>query len=296
LGSVTAPGTAKNCITVGARENNRPEFTITYGQAWKDDYPAEPIKSARLADDPDAIVAFSSRGPTDDGRIKPDVVAPGTYILSTRSRMIAENNFAWGRFEPSKLYMYDCGTSMATPLTAGAVGVIREYLRKKQRMASPSAALLKASLIASAVFLPGTPAEFDSNQGYGRVNLDAILAPPAPLSVSFVEGPGVQTGDMNERTVAVASGGSPLRIVMAYSDYPGPTLVNNLNLVVRAPDGSVFVGNSKEAGGADFDATNNIELVHVPQAAQGNYRVQVIGSNVASGPQPFALVIRGALA
>jgi serine protease AprX len=107
LGSVTAPGTAKNCITVGASENNRPEFHETYEQVWKDDYPAEPIKSDPVANNADDIVAFSSRGPTDDKRIKPDIVAPGTYILSTRSRLIAENHFGWGRFAPSKLYMFD---------------------------------------------------------------------------------------------------------------------------------------------------------------------------------------------
>jgi subtilisin family serine protease len=295
LGSVTAPGTAKNCITVGASENNHPEFDMTYGGSWPDDFPAEPIKSDPVADNPDDVVAFSSRGPTDDGRIKPDVVAPGTFILSTRSRMIAENHFGWARFEPSKLYMYDGGTSMATPLTAGAVGIVREYLRKQRGIASPSAALLKAALIASAVFLRGAPTDFDANQGYGRVNVDSILAPPLPLRVLFVEGPNLQTGDMNERTVTVASGASPLRIVMAYSDFPGPTLANNLNLVVRAPDGTVFVGNGKQAGTTDFDAKNNVELVHIPLAAPGNYRVQVIGANVPAGPQPFALVVRGAL-
>ncbi len=295
LGSVTAPGTAKNCITVGASENNRPEFSMAYGESWPNDYPAEPLKSDKVADNPDDIAAFSSRGPTADGRIKPDVVAPGTFILSTRSRMIAENNFGWARFEPSKLYMYDGGTSMATPLTAGAVGVVREYLRTNRRTASPSAALLKASLVASAVFLRGPGSSFDSHQGYGRVNLDAILAPQMPLRVEFVEGPGLQTGQMDERTVTVTSGAAPLRIVLAYSDFPGPALVNNLNLVVRAPDGTVFVGNSAQPGMTNFDSKNNLELVHIPQAAAGDYRVQVIGSNVASGPQPFALVIRGVL-
>jgi len=295
LGSVTAPGTAKNCITVGASENDHPEFTMTYGESWPRDYPAEPIKSDRVADNPDDIVAFSSRGPTDDGRIKPDVVAPGTFILSTRSRMIAENHFGWGRFEPSRLYMYDGGTSMATPLTAGAVGVVREFLRKQRKIASPSAALLKASLIASAVFLRGAESGCDPNQGFGRVNLDAILAPPKPLRVLFVEGPGLQTGDVDERTIAVTSGGAPLRIVLAYSDFPGAALINNLNLVVRAPDGGVFVGNANQPGGASFDTKNNVELVHISQAAAGDYRVQVVGSNVARGPQPFALVLRGAL-
>jgi serine protease AprX len=297
LGSVTAPGTAKNCITVGASENNRPEFTMTYGAAWPQDYPAQPIKSDQVSNNPDEVVAFSSRGPTADGRIKPDVVAPGTFILSTRSRMIAENNFGWARFEPSKLYMFDGGTSMATPLTAGGVGVVREYLRTKRGIASPSAALLKASLVNSAIFLGGPESGFDSNQGYGRVNLDSILAPPMPLGVQFIEGPapGLQTGQMDQRTITVKSGGSALRIVMAYSDFPGPTLINNLNLVVRAPDGTVFVGNGGDSGAGAFDSKNNVELVHIPQAASGDYRVQVIASNVATGPQPFALVVRGAL-
>ena len=71
--------------------------------------------------------------------------------------------------------------------------------------------------------------------------------------------------------------------------------INNLNLVVRAPDGGVFVGNANQPGGASFDTKNNVELVHISQAAAGDYRVQVVGSNVARGPQPFALVLRGAL-
>lgn len=294
LGSVTAPGTAKNCITVGACENNRPEFNMTYGQSWHDDYPVDPIKSDKVSDNPDDIAAFSSRGPTADGRIKPDVVAPGTFILSARSRMIAENNFGWARFSQSKLYMYDGGTSMATPLTAGAVGVVRQYLRTNRRIKSPSAALLKASLVMSAVFLRGGASSFDGNQGYGRINVDAVLAPPAPLRVDFVEGRGLQTGEMDQRTVVVATAGAPLRVVMAYSDYPGATLINNLNLVVRAPDGTVFVGNSAQPVGA-FDSKNNVELVHIAQAAVGSYTVQVVASNVASGPQPFALVVQGAM-
>lgn len=295
FGSVTSPGTAKNCITVGACENNRPDMTMTYGASWPDDYPAEPIKSDRVANNVDDVVAFSSRGPTQDGRIKPDIVAPGTFILSTRSRMIAENLFGWGRFSPSKLYMYDGGTSMATPLTAGAVGTVREYLRKQRGIASPTAALLKAALVAGATYMRGPGNGFDNHQGFGRINLDAILIPPVPLKTQFVEAPGMKTGDMTERTVQVAAGGSPLRIVLAYSDFPGPRLVNNLNLVVRTPSGAVLVGNAKAPSGS-FDTSNNVELVHIAQAAAGAYRVQVVGSNVSRGPQPFALVLRGAFA
>ncbi len=130
--SVTSPGTAKNCITVGACENKRTAFnTETYGKWWPGDYPAPPYKADPMANDPNQVVAFSSRGPTKQNRVKPEIVAPGTFILSTRSTMIAPNNTAWAAFPPSRLYFYMGGTSMATPLIAGAVALVREYLRKK---------------------------------------------------------------------------------------------------------------------------------------------------------------------
>jgi serine protease AprX len=294
LGSVTPPGTAKNCITVGASENNRPQMTLTYGTGWPDDYPSNPIKSDRLANDPNDIAAFSSRGPTADGRVKPDVVAPGTYILSTRSRLLAANNFGYGRFGSSTLYMFDSGTSMATPLTAGAVAVVREYLRKTVKIASPSAALLKAALIAGAQPVRPAAVPPDNDQGFGRVNLDNLLSPPAPLKAAFIEGKGLATGSLDERAVTVAQGGQPLKIVLAYSDFPGPRLVNNLNLIVRGPTGAVIqVGNA--GAGNSFDTKNNVELAMFPQAGAGSYRLQVVGSNVPNGPQPFALVVIGAL-
>ena len=123
LGSVTSPGTAKNCITVGASENLRHAFdNETYGAWWPRDYPSPPYKNAPMADDPDQVVAFSSRGPTADGRVKPEVVAPGTWILSTKSTMLSTTANGWRRFPQSSKYFYMGGTSMATPLTAGAVG------------------------------------------------------------------------------------------------------------------------------------------------------------------------------
>jgi hypothetical protein len=292
LGSITPPGTAKNCITVGASENNRPQIALTYGSGWPTDYPVPPISVDRLANNPNDIAAFSSRGPTQDGRIKPDVVAPGTYVLSTRSRSIASNNFGYGKFGSTKLYMFDSGTSMATPLAAGAVGVIREYLRKTVKIASPSAALLKAALIAGAESVRGgTPAP-DNNEGFGRINLDKVLAPQAPLKAMFVEGAGLSTGALKSVAISVKQGGLPLKVVLCYSDYPGPKLVNNLNLIVRSPGNVAFVGNG---AGTSFDSTNNVERVVVPQAAAGAYQLQVVGSNVPQGPQPFALAVIGAL-
>lgn len=293
-GSVTPPGTAKNCITVGACENNRPQIASTYGGSWPQDYPVPPISADRLADNPDQVVAFSSRGPTGDGRIKPDVVAPGTYILSTRSRQLAPNNFGYGKFGSSSLYMFDSGTSMATPLTAGAVALIREYLRKKKGIASPSAALLKACVIACAAPLPTQASVPDNHQGFGRIALDDLLAPKTPMKARFVEGSGLRTGLAAQHGFTVATAGRPLKLVLVHTDFPGPRLVNNLNLLVTGPDGKTRVGNGKGVGGS-FDAANNVETVAIAAAAAGNYSVQVIGANVPNGPQPYALVVVGAL-
>jgi len=293
--SVTSPSTAKNCISVGASENERPAFAgDAYGDWWPDDYPAAPFRSDPIANNPEQVAAFSSRGPTADGRVKPDVVAPGTFILSTRSTMIASNNTGWSPFPPSKLYFHMGGTSMATPLCAGAVALIREYLREHKKIGSPSAALLKATLIAGATRLPGygaAGAVFDNEQGYGRVDLDAILAPPTPAEAEFLEiAPGLRTGEVFSKPVEVRSGDAPFRVVMAYSDYPGPALVNNLNLVATAPDGKRFVGNQAAGALLNMDTKNNVEVVHVVNPTPGKWLLEVTGSNVSQGPQDFSLV------
>ena len=291
--SVTSPATAKNCITVGACENRRPAFNSeTYGKWWPGDYPVAPFRNDPMANDSAQVVAFSSRGPTRDGRSKPDVVAPGTFILSTRSTQIAANNQAWAAFPPSKRYFHMGGTSMATPLAAGAVGLIREYLRRQRRVRSPSAALLKATLILGAQRLPGHAAEavLDSQQGFGRVDVDAVLAPDSPATTEVRDvKPGLRTGDLRCYLLRVKSNQVGLRIVLAYSDYPGPALVNNLNLIVTDPNGVRTVGN--QAGtGLTMDSSNNVEVVQVRRPVAGTWTIEVVGSNVPQGPQPFALV------
>lgn len=295
--SVSSPATAKNCITVGACENNRPLFTDTYGQTWPDDYTVPPLNNDKIADNPDQMVAFSSRGPTVDGRVKPDVVAPGTYILSTRSRFISESLFGWGKFAPSKLYMYDSGTSMATPLTAGALALIREYLRTKQKIKSPSAALLKAALIAGATRLPGNALEgaiLDNNQGFGRVNVDNVVAPQSPTSNVFSdESIALKTGEVHTVKLKLKSGKSPLVVALAYTDYPGKTLINDLNLIVRGPGGIAIPGNQTPGTPTTLDTKNNAEVVRILAPAPGVYTIDVVAANVPKGPQPFALVYAG---
>jgi hypothetical protein len=106
----------------------------------------------------------------------------------------------------------------------------------------------------------------------------------------------VSTGQNRRKVVKVETAGSPLRVVLAYSDFPGPSLVNNLNLIVTAPDGSTRVGNQQEGGPPTFDTANNAEVVQVASAAAGTWTIDVVGSNVPQGPQRFSLAALGSLA
>lgn len=292
--SVTSPATAKNCISVGASENERPQFNDnTYGGWWASDYPAAPYNMDPMANDSNQVAAFSSRGPTADGRFKPDVVAPGTYILSTRSTLLAPNNMAWAAFPPSKKYFHMGGTSMATPLTSGAVGLIREFLRTKKNIKLPSAALLKATLIHGAIRLSSATESIvvDNDQGYGRVNLDGALASSTTKTIEFNDiKPGLRTGEVHTIEIKIQSSLQPLRVTMAYSDYPGTTLINNLNLMLTAPDGSRHVGNPKPGSLMALDAVNNVEVINISNPLLGKWLIDIVASNVAQGPQDFALV------
>lgn len=293
-GSVTPPGTAKNCITVGASESERAEFAgVTYVQFDRRLFSKNPTRTDPVANHRDHMAAFSSRGPTKDGRIKPDVVAPGTYILSTRSTRLPADEQGWAPYAANSRYFFMGGTSMATPLTAGAVGLLREWFRKRRNTPNPSAALLKASLICGAqrmplAYVPGNPV-FDHHQGFGRVHLDRVVAPSGGATFGFLDhAPGLQTGGQATQSVSVAAG-RPLRVVLAYTDYPGFGLKNNLNLQLTAPDGTRRVGNAT-GNSLVFDTKNNVEVVELTPATAGTWRLQVIGANIPQGPQPFALV------
>jgi subtilisin family serine protease len=246
-----------------------------------------------MANRPDQVVAFSSRGPTADNRVKPDVLAPGTFILSTRSSKLAANNFAWAAYPPDKAhYFHMGGTSMATPLTSGAVALLREFLRKKRGIANPSAALLKALLIAGAKRLPGTApstAIVDNHQGFGRVNVDRSVK----RALATLDGPALKTGTKSTFTVKVPTASNTLRIALCYSDFPGSSLINNLNLIVTDPAGKRYVGNQPSSAGGTLtlDSTNNVEVVQVGQARKGSWTIDVVASNVSTGPQDFALAV-----
>lgn len=311
--SLTAPGTAKNVITVGASENYRPEKTTTWGSIPGLLFPANPIYSDRLSNNRNGMAAFSSRGPTDDGRIKPDLVAPGTYIVSARSHTATAGS-GWGVYDAD--YVYNGGTSMATPLVAGSAALVREWLTRIRGLADPSSALIKAVLIHGAFDM--SPGQYSSPQeipaqipnhvsGWGRVDLKNSLVPSSPNQIWLKDSPGgLRTGGKASYTFEL-SAGSPLRFTLVWTDYPaqlsaGKDLVNNLNLEVVAPDGKRYSGNtglytslSNCLQNGRWDSCNNVESVRIASTIKGTYTVIVHGANVPQGPQSYALVGSGAI-
>lgn len=315
--SLNSPGTAKNVVTVGASENQRaglgscgaeeaPEF-VCYGTAWGSNFPAEPIRSDFISDNPNGMAAFSSRGPTDDGRIKPDLVAPGTNIISARSH---KPGALYGTAY-SDDYAYLSGTSMATPQVSGVAALARQWLARDRLVSAPSAALLKALLLNGAVSLrPGqyaTVAELpdawpNSVEGWGRLSAENTVGLGGEDRIWLAEHGGVATGQLVEYALSVQAG-EPLRVTLAWTDYPGApgvskALVNDLDLRVIAPGGVVLAGNSTAdlSLGCRFDGAdrcNNVESVELPAPHSGIYIVQVYGASVPFGPQPFALAARG---
>ena len=284
LDSLGSPATAKNVITVGASENDRPNMAYIWGNSY-----SNPIRNDRLADNPEGMAAFSSRGPTNDSRIKPDISAPGTFILSTKSSSTGTPGTAWNY---NSSYRYMQGTSMATPLTAGATAILLEHLIENENESAPTSALVKAILTASAHDMTGQYSSTtngagetapNNHEGWGRVNMSQAI------NTSWVQGDSVTTGDDRGWSINVGPGAEDLQVAVAWTD-PGSTptasthLVNDLDLAIKSPSGTWT------------NLSNNVDNLigdTITSPAQGTWEIHVVGTNVPTGPQFFALAVTG---
>ncbi|HEX6083769.1 MAG TPA: S8 family serine peptidase [Thermoanaerobaculia bacterium] len=239
-----------------------------------------------------SIIGFSSRGPAKDGRIKPEVVARGANVFST---------------VPESSYTNLNGTSMAAPAVTGMAALLTEQWRRTFGGANPRPEELKALLIAGTEDL-GNPGP-DYTFGFGLVNakksVDLIRSNEGGLHIrnfSFTQG-----GNEQRDVALVVEQPQTLRVVLNWPDPAIPffggdvyvaekSLVNNLDLRVVDPAGNVWLPYVLDRNNPQAHATrgvndvDNIEMVEIPNAAPGIYRVVATGTNVADGPQPAVLV------
>ncbi len=279
--SVGSPSTAKSAVSVGATSRG---------------------SSAG------SMASFSSCGPTDDGRIKPEITVPGANIVSAaRDGSVTTNNC--GTVGMS-------GTSMATPGAAGLTALVRQYFVDgfyptgaaiPGNSFVPSSALLRATLVNSGETMSGAGAIPGNCQGWGRVMLDNALQFGSESRKLWLrdDSTGFAAGSTNEDrsfTFTVAAG-QPFKATLSWTDYPStpaanPHLNNDLDLIVTGPGGTyrgnVFASGQSTTGGS-ADRRNTLEQVLLSAPSAGTYTVTARSFTVPNGPQPFALVVTGAV-
>ena len=256
------PACAKNHITVGA-----------------------------LNSDDDSMTVFSSWGPTDDGRIKPDISAPGCQNNGDGgvTSCFADSDTAYGSM---------CGTSMAAPTVTGLCALIlQDYKVQFPSTPLPRNSTMKMLLAHNAVDLGNVGPDYKF--GFGSVRVKDTI--DFMRRKSFFEAT-IAQGQENVYFVPVSNGTLSLKVTMAWDDPPGavnttPELVNDLDLIAIEPNGTTThypwtldpANPSKAAVRTGADHRNNIEQVVVDTPVAGTWLVKVSGHAVAQGPQVFSL-------
>jgi hypothetical protein len=306
--SVYSPSTNKNGLSVGSTRKQN--------------------DAAASADQ--SISSFSSRGWSSDGRIKPDIMAPGCNTSVKNDKNVTSGNCVADGNDTG------CGTSYAAPILVGAAALARQYFtegfypsgaKNAADVLTPSAALLKGILLNSAQAITGkdnaggaiTPIP-SNEQGWGQVQLVQSLVFTGGTKKLFVDdhkqtfAAGANAGKVTY-TVKGVTAGVPLKVTLTWTDYPGtpdstmssptltneatwtaPRLVNNLDLTV-ATGAMTYLGNDFASGvsktGGKADVRNNVEQVLFATPVAGDYTITVNATNIAQAGQDFALVVTG---
>lgn len=247
-----------------------------------------------------AVAAFSDWGPTDDGRIKPDLVADGTSVFSTT----ATSNSAYGSLD---------GTSMAAASVSGTVALLTEYYNRLGiGGGNPTSATMKALLIHTATDLYQTGPDYRSGWGLvnalGAANMLTRLSVPPAAGVDGIklEAPGaggtyiVNLDEKHAFTATLvwtdpAGTGVNLADPALATDPAASDLFNDLDMTITGPDGTVYrpwvlnPSSPSAAATTGDNSVDNVEQIRMVTKVTGAYTIHVTGA----AAQAFSLLYSG---
>lgn len=269
--------TAKNLLTVGSINQ------LPYG----------PVSRTATA-----ISYFSSLGPTDDGRVKPDICGDGDGLLSTG----AASNTA---------YITESGTSMATPNVTGSLYLLQEYYAQKNSGNFMRSATLKA-LVCQTAFDAGNTGP-DYTYGWGVLDMQKAAQAITDKGGKSLLNENTLAQGQTQTTTVIASGNGTLVATIAWTDPQGavsangtlndrtPKLVNDLD--IRISDGTTtyspwvlnFAAPDAAATRGD-NVRDNVEQVYIDNVIPGRtYTITVTHKGtLRNGPQAYSMVVTGA--
>ena len=274
-------GAAKNIITVGAVEK-----VLNYLS------PLDVVMSQ-----------FSSWGPTDDGRIKPDLVAKGVQTYSSFS----SSNAAYGKLD---------GTSFATPSIAGALLLLRQHYQNINNGSKMLSATLKGLAIHTANEAGPTIGP-DYMFGWGLLNAEtaAELITIDSYGSNVIDEQVLSSGGAFSRNI-YSDGTKPLRVTICWTDPAGtpvnpptdpellnnrtPMLVNDLDLLLIEGGTTYYQwkldpdnpSNAATISGKNY--VDNVEQVFIQSPIAGIYTIQINhDGSLTNGSQAFSIIVSG---
>ncbi len=280
----------------GNERNSPGSCSDTYNSTAPPAAAKNPIHVGASNTNDNSIAAFSSWGPTEDGRLKPIVVAGGEQIGGDGGIKSTDNS-------PVNTYLVLQGTSMATPAVSGGIALMLEHYRDVYNPSVnfwPSTA--KAILMQTADDF-GNPGP-DYQWGYGQVDIHAAVD---LISRKAFREESINDDEIDVFKFIVPPDADEVLVSLAWDDFEAtfnanPALINNLDLELVAPDGTLWrpwrlnPGSPASNATRGIDTLNNQEQVQVfntDEAVAGTWLVRVKGTNIPQGPQSYSLVCEG---
>lgn len=233
----------------------------------------------------DARVASSSRGPCEDGRLKPDISATGNSQMSTG---------------PDNTYRGAGGTSAAAPSVAGVSAQLYQAYKSNNSNNNPSSALIKGIMLNTADDI-GRPGP-DYDHGWGRINgKKAVEVVNNSQHITST----VSQGATKTHSITVPANTKQVKVMVIWLDPQGSTvaakaLVNDLNMTLKTPSNQTYypwvlskaahIDSLQKNAVRGIDNVNNMEQVTLDNPATGTYQVRIAGTSVPTGPQTYHVV------